>query len=107
MATLNQVELLASRYYEKTVGPLNKERSAGQVYLPEGEMGEPVVLLWCPMDVEVTDLSEDRLLVSATVEGWERTTAYQRGTGAGFVVGKDRVGDHVLVLPDPERLVVA
>lgn len=105
--TLNEVEVLASRFYDKRVGPLNREKSAGQVYVPREELGRVAVVLWSPENVEVSDLSGDLLLLSATVEGWERTAAYERGTGAGFVVGKDRVGDRVLIVPTPERFTVA
>lgn len=104
---MNEIEVIAPTFYEKTVGPLNSDESAGQVYLPSEFLGEEVLVLWLPTGIVEKDISDDSVLVSATVEGWERKTAYERGTGSGFVVAADRIGDDVVLVPCPERMTVA
>lgn len=101
---MDRVEILCGRVYRKTVGSLGQDK--GQVYLPKDLLETQVIVFWDPKSIRENVIGDGRVVVTATVEGWEKRVIYPRGTTAGFNVGKDRVGGDVLIVPCPARVLI-
>lgn len=91
--------MLCSQYSEKQVG-------SQQVYVPKAWLGDRVLVFWGVTNIGRKRIGEDRMVVTATVEGWGHRDVYERGTGAGFDVGQGRKGQDVVVVPSPFRVLI-